>query len=62
MYPIIPVAANAPEATEPLGTKDKFWYEGGRFLFKQVRRGGSVCLTPNTTSHNGKLALETCGG
>jgi hypothetical protein len=39
MYPIITVAANAPEATEPLGTKDKFWYEGGMFLFKQVRRG-----------------------
>lgn len=39
MYPIITIAANAPEATEPLGTKDKFWYEGGQFLFKQVRHG-----------------------
>ena len=39
MYPIITVAANAPEAAEPLGTKDKFWYEGGQFLFKQVRHG-----------------------
>jgi len=37
MYPIITVPANAPEATEPLGTKDKFWYEGGQFLFKQAR-------------------------
>lgn len=39
MYPIVMIAADAPEATEPLGTKDKFWYEGGRFLFKRVRQG-----------------------
>jgi hypothetical protein len=39
MYPIIRVLANAPEATEPLGTKDKFWYDAGRLMFKQVRPG-----------------------
>lgn len=39
MYPIIKVPADAPEAPEPLGTKQKFWYEGGRFLFKQIRHG-----------------------
>jgi hypothetical protein len=39
MYPIIEVAEDAPEATEPLGTKRKFWYQGGQFLFKQVRHG-----------------------
>jgi hypothetical protein len=39
MYPIITIAANAPEAAEPLGTKDKFWYDSGVFLFKQVRYG-----------------------
>lgn len=39
MYEIVTLVADAPEATEPLGTKDKFWYDGGRFLFKQVRFG-----------------------
>jgi hypothetical protein len=39
MYAIVTLVGDAPESTEPLGTKDKFWYEGGQFLFKQVRPG-----------------------
>jgi len=37
VYPIFPVSADAPEAAEPLGTKDKFWYDGQQFLFKKAR-------------------------
>jgi hypothetical protein len=39
MYAIVEIAADAAEATEPLGTKDKFWYEREKYLFKQVRPG-----------------------
>ena len=37
MYEIVTLVGNAPTAEEPLGTKEKFWYDGGEFLFKQVR-------------------------
>ena len=36
MYTIVTIPADAPEASEPLGTKDKFWY-GDQFLFKKAR-------------------------
>ena len=39
MFQITKVPADAPEVTETLGTKDKFWYGAQTFLFKQVRRG-----------------------
>jgi hypothetical protein len=42
MYPIIRLitfSADAVSAPEQLGTKDKFWYAGREFLFKQVRPG-----------------------
>lgn len=39
MFEITKVPADAPEVTETLGTKDKFWYDDQRLLFKQVRRG-----------------------
>jgi len=38
-YPIFEVAADAPEVTESLGTKRKFWYESNRYLFKAGREG-----------------------
>ena len=38
MFEITKVPADAPEITETLGTKDKFWYDAKTFLFKQVRR------------------------
>src|SRR6476469_1996874 len=54
MYPIVRIRADAPEATEPLGTKDKFWYGGGQYLFKQVR--------PNTGEDwSEKIAAELAG-
>ncbi len=39
MYAIITVAADPPEAEEPLGSKGKFWYADRKFLFKQIRPG-----------------------
>src|ERR1700719_59946 len=39
MFQITKVPADAPEVTETLGTKDKFWYDAETSLFKQVRRG-----------------------
>jgi hypothetical protein len=39
MFQIVRIPANAPEATEPLGTKDKFWYGDHLFLFKKARPG-----------------------
>ncbi len=39
MFQITKVPADAPEVTETLGTKDKFWFDTQTFLFKQVRRG-----------------------
>ncbi|HEY7392229.1 MAG TPA: hypothetical protein VH640_27170 [Bryobacteraceae bacterium] len=39
MFEITRVPADAPEVTETLGTKDKFWYGNQRFLFKMARDG-----------------------
>jgi hypothetical protein len=34
LYPIEDIPANAPEDVEDSGSKYKFWFGGGRFLFK----------------------------
>lgn len=39
MYPIIEVTVDAPDLTEPVGTKFKFWYENNTKLFKEGRPG-----------------------
>ena len=39
-YPVFDVPADAPEVTESLGTKSKFWYDSSRYLFKAVRSAG----------------------
>jgi hypothetical protein len=39
MFEITRVPADAPEVTETLGTKDKFWYGSQGFLFKKARDG-----------------------
>lgn len=42
MFPIIPVPDHAADATEPLGTKPKFWFrddDGRRWLYKEGRPG-----------------------
>jgi hypothetical protein len=55
MYPIVEVAANAPEADEDLGTKDKFWFEGERKLFKAARRNTGEDWSEKTASEIAKL-------
>lgn len=37
MFQIVQLLADAPEASEPLGTKDKFWFSNHRYLFKKAR-------------------------
>jgi hypothetical protein len=42
VFPVIPVPDNAPDRSEPLGTKNKFWYNDasrGVCLFKEIRAG-----------------------
>ena len=39
MFQIVRIPADAPEAAEPLGTKDKFWYHDHQSLFKKARPG-----------------------
>jgi hypothetical protein len=42
LYPIIEIPQDAPEATEPVGSKPNFWFtqaELGKCLFKEVRPG-----------------------
>ncbi len=54
MYPIIEVPDDAPELTEQVGTKLKFWFDGSRQLFKEVRsRTGEDWAE--------KIACEICG-
>ena len=37
MYPVVDIPENAPEDVESLGSKYKFWYGGGQYLFKEAR-------------------------
>jgi hypothetical protein len=37
MFQIVRVPENAPESTESLGTKEKFWYNNHQYLFKKAR-------------------------
>lgn len=54
MYPIINVPDDAEEATEQLGSKFKFWYDGKTKLFKASQA--------KTGEHWGeKVACELCG-
>ena len=39
MYQIIGVPDHAADLTEQLGTKPKFWFQGGNYLFKEGRPG-----------------------
>ncbi len=41
MFPIVEISNEAPEATEPVGSKPNFWFtrpESGKWLFKEVRQ------------------------
>lgn len=53
MFPIIEVPDQAPDLPEPVGTKEKFWFQGQSILFKEGR--------PNTGDDwSEKAASELC--
>src|SRR5437773_9923530 len=54
MFQVVELPSAAASLTEQLGTKPKFWYDGNKRLFKEIRPG-----TGEDWSE--KVASELCG-
>lgn len=57
-FPVIDVAEDAPEVTEMMGTKYKFWFQHptlGRCLYKQPRRNSGEDWTEKIAAELAKL-------
>src|SRR5947208_3065804 len=56
-YPVFEIGWDAAEAIESLGTKRKFWYDGGQWLFKAVHGPGEDWAEKVCAEIAGRLGL-----